>query len=115
MPARSLTPCRECKQLTRNQHGLCDAHKHVTWERFQRIKGNVTQRGYGHHWRILRTRILERDNGLCVECRRNGHVTTAIQVDHIVPKDQGGTDDHDNLQSLCKPCHASKTARERSR
>jgi 5-methylcytosine-specific restriction endonuclease McrA len=34
------------------------------------------------------------------------------EVDHIVPKKQGGTDDESNLQSLCKPHHSAKTARE---
>jgi 5-methylcytosine-specific restriction endonuclease McrA len=33
-------------------------------------------------------------------------------VDHITPKAQGGTDDLSNLQSICDPCHAEKTARE---
>ncbi|MFP2768050.1 HNH endonuclease [Oceanisphaera sp. KMM 10153] len=30
-----------------------------------------------------------------------------------MPKARGGTDDDFNLQSLCWPCHRSKTSRER--
>lgn len=33
-------------------------------------------------------------------------------VDHIVGKAKGGTDDPDNLQSLCSPCHDAKSERE---
>lgn len=49
---------------------------------------------------------------LCVHCQRLGFVTVADEVDHIVPLHHGGADDESNLQSLCQPCHARKTASE---
>lgn len=66
-------------------------------------------RGYGTQWDKLRVAILVRDNHLCQSCLAKGRVTAANQVDHIVPKAKQGTDDHNNLQSLCKPCHDAKT------
>jgi len=39
-------------------------------------------------------------------------LTEAKQVDHITPKAQGGTDDMDNLQSICVECHTTKTQLE---
>lgn len=42
-------------------------------------------------------------------------MTKAASVDHVVPKAEGGTDDDDNLQSICEPCHAVKTAQESAR
>ncbi|MGY6240757.1 HNH endonuclease (plasmid) [Burkholderia ambifaria] len=30
-------------------------------------------------------------------------------------KAEGGTDEHTNLQSICKPCHDAKTAAEGAR
>jgi 5-methylcytosine-specific restriction endonuclease McrA len=36
-------------------------------------------------------------------------------VDHITPKAEGGTDDHDNLQSICTECHDAKTQAEAQR
>jgi 5-methylcytosine-specific restriction protein A len=50
-----------------------------------------------------------RDDGLCQPCRRNQIATAASEVDHIIAKGLGGTDDTDNLQSICKPCHKRKT------
>ena len=44
-----------------------------------------------------------------------GHRPYTAFVDHIIPKAEGGTDDESNLQSLCKPCHAAKTDREKNR
>lgn len=57
-------------------------------------------------------RILARDSGLCCEHRKQGVAVVARHVDHIISKSQGGTDDDDNLQSLCVACHRAKTARE---
>lgn len=66
-------------------------------------------RGYGTAWDKQRIRILERDCGLCQVCLRKGRVTVGNQVDHIIPRAKGGSEDDDNLQTLCGPCHAEKT------
>ncbi|RSE14425.1 HNH endonuclease, partial [Acinetobacter johnsonii] len=49
------------------------------------------------------------DGWTCCKCQR---VTMNLECDHIVNKAQGGTDDMDNLQSLCKPCHDKKSQQE---
>lgn len=75
-------------------------------------RGTRHERGYGTAWDALRQSILERDKGLCVPCRTSGRVTPAAEVDHLVNKAQGGTDEPANLQSICRACHKAKTARE---
>lgn len=75
-------------------------------------RGSASSRGYGAKWRKIRKAALYRDMGLCVHCRSRGDITVATEVDHIVRKADGGTDDLDNLQSLCRPCHEAKTAVE---
>jgi 5-methylcytosine-specific restriction protein A len=37
-----------------------------------------------------------------------------MDVDHIKPKANGGTDDETNLQSICEACHKEKTRKENS-
>jgi len=80
--------------------------------------GTAAERGYGSSWVKLRLRILKRDMYLCQACKRGGRVTPLAvvpydhAVDHRTPKAQGGTDDPDNLQSLCTPCHDAKSAEE---
>jgi len=49
---------------------------------------------------------------LCRHCKREGRITAAVDVDHIVARRDGGSDDHDNLQSLCKRHHSIKTRAE---
>ena len=114
MPAKFPKPCRKtnCPNVTTERAGYCSDHMATenTWNKWQQIKGNVTQRGYGHRWRKIRTLIIERDSGLCQQCIRNGRVTAGLDVDHILPKSQGGSDNYVNLELLCRACHNIKTA-----
>lgn len=70
------------------------------------------ERGYGTAWDKLRLRILARDRHLCQPCKRKGRIKAGNEVDHIVPKAKGGTDDEGNLQVTCRDCHRDKTIRE---
>jgi len=54
-----------------------------------------------------RNQIKARDCGLCRKCGALGSV-----VDHIVPLWKGGSDEPENKQTLCDPCHDAKTAQE---
>ncbi len=116
MPNAAARPCRHpgCGALVRDGSGYCPAHLRDT--RINRFgddrRGSATERGYGSAWTKSRNRILQRDCGLCQPCRQAGLVTPARQVDHIVPKTAGGTDDESNLQAICVQCHKAKTARE---
>lgn len=114
------TPCRfkGCSGLvnSRLKRGYCDKHAHLrtqsNWSSHQQKQGNTTKRGYGHAWRQRRADVLARDHFLCQVCLKNGYVTPATAVDHIINKASGGTDDMDNLQSICHACHKSKTQAE---
>ena len=58
---------------------------------------------------MVRRKAMERDGYRCLQCGQ----AAADEVDHIKPIAEGG-DHYDlgNLQSICRPCHAAKTARE---
>ena len=36
----------------------------------------------------------------------------SVEVDHIIPVSQGGTDERDNLQGACHDCHEEKTCND---
>jgi ATP adenylyltransferase len=60
----------------------------------------------------IKVRLLTRAKGRCecagqAFCWQTPH-QRALEVDHIVPRNQGGSDDLSNLQSLCFRCNAAK-------
>ena len=75
-------------------------------------RGTSTERGYGAAWRRVRKQVMRRDHWLCQPCKREGRAKPATECDHIKPKSRGGTDDDDNLQAICRECHAAKTESE---
>lgn len=80
-----------------------------TWVATTRKKSRH-ERGYGRAHTAMRKRVLE-EEPLCITgC---GRLTTI--ADHRVPKAEGGTDERDNYQGMCEPCHKIKTAAESAR
>ena len=75
-----------------------------------RVRGGADARGYDSRWRKARKLFLER-NPLCVECRKEGRLTPATVVDHIIPHrgDRKLFWDESNWQPLCKEHHDRKT------
>lgn len=70
---------------------------------------------YGAMWRKARAHFL-RSHPLCMcaECKSEGLIVSATVVDHVIPH-RGDVRlfwDQTNWQSLTKPCHDRKTARE---
>lgn len=47
--------------------------------------------------------IIERD-GRCLRCGK----IEGLTIDHVVPLSKGGTNDDDNLQTLCNECNQWK-------
>lgn len=63
-------------------------------------------------WKALRKKIL-RASPCCIKCKEDGRIVAASHVDHIkAVKDGGAIWDEENLQSLCRSCHSSKTSQE---
>lgn len=67
-----------------------------------------TRRPRGRAWVKQREEHLLREP-YCRACRRAGVDRLANEVDHILPLRDLGTNDKANLQSLCVPCHATRT------
>lgn len=55
---------------------------------------------------------MERDEWLCQPCLSHGWYTPATEVNHLTAKADGGTDDLENLEAICRECHKLKTAQQ---
>ena len=61
---------------------------------------------YGKNWETIRTSVLERDNYQCQES--DGYCTAVLHVHHILPLTKGGTNEFNNLITLCLYHHSLK-------
>ena len=117
MPHKPLKPCRYagCPNLTEGTY--CPIHKKLVDQKYNRYQRDQEAQSFynSNAWRKLRARFLI-EHPFCVECRKQGKLTKATVVDHIIPIRKGGpTLDEDNLQPLCSSCHSVKSISEGSR
>lgn len=66
-----------------------------------------SQERRAHITRSVRRKVYERDGFACVECDS----TEDLSLDHIWPWSKGGSDELDNLRTLCRSCNSRKGAR----
>ncbi|MFR6141815.1 MAG: RNA-guided endonuclease IscB [Finegoldia sp.] len=70
--------------------------------KFKKIKSWGYQRGFNYGFSSRKEAVLNRDSYTCQIC---GAKHTRLEVHHIVYRSKGGTDDEDNLITLCESCH----------
>lgn len=56
--------------------------------------------------------LLKKQKGRCAECELFFREEDLLEMDHIIPKHQGGSDAIRNRQLLHRHCHDVKTARD---
>lgn len=58
----------------------------------------------------LRERLKKEQGGLCIYCRGKFQLNPS-HIDHVIPVNQGGSNERENLQLLCAPCNLRKSDR----
>ncbi len=123
-----LVPCKKfgCPTLVRPGNGAyCPTHTRAKLPkadyRFKKrdrvaeraarradpIDGPLDKFYSSQRWQRLRNWFFSQ-HPVCIKCGQLGQI-----VDHILPRRDGGADlDPDNLQTLCRQCHAIKTHSE---
>lgn len=115
MPSKPKRPCSfpGCPKLT---HGrFCEEHAKLEARRYEKYdRDPAVRRRYGRAWKRIRDRYIAA-HPLCEECKKQGKLTPAEEVHHVIPLSRGGTHAESNLMALCKPCHSAITARDGDR
>lgn len=68
----------------------------------EKIKHWGYQKGFNYGYASRREAVLHRDNYTCQCC---GKKNCRLEVHHIKFRRDGGTDDEENLITLCEDCH----------
>jgi hypothetical protein len=64
----------------------------------------------------VRERVRQQAGNRCGYCRsRQEHVLGFLEIEHILPKARGGSDDEENLWLACRLCNHFKAAQTRGR
>jgi HNH endonuclease len=64
----------------------------------------------------VRARIREQADNRCGYCLSPQHLVLGVlEIEHLVPKSRGGTDDEDNLWLACRLCNGFKAAQTQGR
>ena len=91
--------CPKCRQKRNSRSNFCDICGTALEEREGRIK-----LPYG-----MKEKIFRRDGYRCRMCGASKDNGIELTIDHIKPLADGGTNDIDNLQTLCKECNENKS------
>lgn len=101
---------------------------HIVWVKSRKhvkVSGSQTPFNRGLYWAMrsakhspypLRVRtLLIKQKQCCPLCKRKFTELDSVnwEVDHIIPRSQGGRDEYKNLQLLHKDCHLRKTRSQR--
>lgn len=76
--------------------------------RDDQARPSASARGYGRRWQKIRLMYLARHP----MCELSGCNKAAVDVHHIIPRRDGGSDAFGNLQALCHAHHSAATRRE---
>ncbi len=113
MPKKPGTWCSKCRTVHHDEP--CPHRKP-----FERKRNKTKQSGRGgRKWQRIREFIFTRDRFLCQICLSTG-IYTSVELhgpnhgvcDHIIAKAHGGSDDVENLQTICQSCDKKKTQEE---
>ncbi|MEH2191960.1 MAG: group II intron reverse transcriptase/maturase [Nostoc sp.] len=96
-------------------------HKKTPIVRHTKVKGEsspfdgnliywATRKGNNPEMPIKTSKLLKQQKGKCNHCGLFFREDDVLEVDHIIPKSQGGKDDYKNIQLLHRHCHDTKTA-----
>ena len=115
LPAAEWAEFIEWEELHVDGSGRCGSSDWPGWYRWGALpKYSINTAMYAYRKKpigaSLRTKILERDGYRCRKCGSWEN----LHVDHVLPERLGGTNEPQNLQTLCRTCNLKKKTQRES-
>ena len=97
------------ESLLSNSAGLEELHR-KSLEKLANGGNTKVKRRKTNFTKSIRHEVFKRDGYKCCECSKTKE-ETSLEIDHIIPISRGGTDELENLQTLCTACNLAKSNR----
>lgn len=91
--------------------GLCDKRQSLFFEARGKQIFDHRRKSSGYVSGTIKYGVLKRAGFHCELCGIRAD-EKALEVDHIIPRNRGGSDDESNFQALCYSCNAMKRDRD---
>ncbi len=110
MPYKPKRPCAYpgCGRLAVREQYCAEHQKLMDKQYNQYERDPASNKRYGRAWKRIRDRYIKA-HPLCEECQKQGKLTPAEEVHHILPLSKGGTQQyrqpHGAVQGLSLPHH----------
>ena len=101
----SISEVESLKKVCRKKIDDYLATRENVWEHRRKSKGYISG--------SIRLKVFNRAKTKCEMCGISNKVK-ALEVDHIIPRNKGGSDDISNLQALCYTCNSIKSDKDDS-
>jgi hypothetical protein len=102
-------PLTDFVEVLSNQTKMGDIHIKEIRVILMYNKPAKSKRRRTHIPKGMRHEVFKRDGYRCVECGAKRDDGATLHVDHKIPVSKGGTDELDNLQTLCSDCNLNKS------
>lgn len=104
------TRCRNCRILIPFGNTYCEkCYSANLKEKKDGLKDKQAEKvSKSGTWKIVREKIIARDNGVCVLCLKRGYIQhKSLQVHHLIKRtsDISLAYDPSNLVTVCRTCH----------
>ena len=110
--ARALGLNPRAQGTNKNALGTNPRANRRLWSKAERMGWEATAEPAANGLpRWLRFEVLKRDGFACRYCGARPADGARLQVDHVRPKVDGGSDDPSNLTTACEDCNTGKAAR----
>ncbi|MDJ0619291.1 MAG: group II intron reverse transcriptase/maturase [Calothrix sp. MO_192.B10] len=111
------------RAVTENKNLYLVYHGDFHIQKYVKVKGEVspynsdltywaTRMGKSAELPTRVSKLLKKQKGKCTECGMYFRDGDVMEVDHVIPRSQGGVDNYKNYQLLHRHCHDIKTKRD---